>query len=93
MKFRIAAIALITGLILVVAGHWANKVEANPMTKKQLFGKTADGTEIYMYTLTNKNGMEADIINFGATLVSLKVPDRNGKFADVVLGFDTLPGV
>jgi aldose 1-epimerase len=90
MKFRIAAIALIAGLILGVAGHWANKVEANPMTKKQLFGKTADGTEIYLYTLTNKNGMEADIINFGGTLVSLKVPDRNGKFADVVLGYDSL---
>jgi aldose 1-epimerase len=90
MKFRIAAIALLAGLIFSVAGHWTNKVEANPMTKKQLFGKTADGTEIYLYTLTNKNGMEADIINFGGTLVSLKVPDRTGKFADVVLGYDTL---
>jgi aldose 1-epimerase len=90
MKFRVAAIALIAGIILSVAGHWANKVEANPMTKKQLFGKTADGTEIYLYTLTNKNGMEADIINFGGTLVKLKAPDRTGKFADVVLGYDTL---
>jgi aldose 1-epimerase len=90
MRFRIAAIALTAGLILSVAAHWANKVEANPMTKKQLFGKTANGTEIYLYALTNKNGMEADIINFGGTLVSLKVPDRNGKLADVVLGYDTL---
>jgi aldose 1-epimerase len=90
MKFRIAAIALMTGLIFSVAGHWDNKVEANPMTKKQLFGKTANGTEIYFYTLTNKNGMEADIINFGGTLVSLKAPDRSGKLADVVLGYNTL---
>jgi aldose 1-epimerase len=91
MKFRVVAIAVVAGLILSVAGHWANKVEANPMTKKQLFGMTADGSEIYLYTLTNKNGMEADIINFGATLVSLKVADRNGRFGDVVLGYDTLP--
>jgi aldose 1-epimerase len=90
MRFRIAAIALAAGLILSVAGHWANKVEANPMIKRQLFGKTANGTEIYLYTLTNKNGMEADITNFGGTLVSLKVADRNGKLADVVLGYDTL---
>jgi aldose 1-epimerase len=90
MKFRIAAIALLAVIILSTAGHWANKVEANPMTKKQLFGKTADGTEVYLYTLTNKNGMEAGIMNFGGTLVSLKVPDRNSKLADIVLGYDTL---
>lgn len=90
MKSRLVAIALIAGIILSMAGHWNDKVEANPMTKKQLFGKTADGNEIYLYTLTNKSGMEADIINFGGTLVSLKIPDRSGKFADVVLGYDTL---
>jgi len=90
MKFRAVAIALLAGMILSAAAHWANKVEANPMTKKQSFGKTADGTDIYLYTLTNKNGMEAGIINFGGTLVSLKVPDRTGKIADVVLGYDTL---
>jgi aldose 1-epimerase len=90
MKFRVAVIVLMAGIILSMAGHWASKVEANPMTKKQLFGKAVDGTEIYLYTLTNKNGMEAGIINFGGTLVSLKVPDRNGKLADVVLGYNTL---
>lgn len=54
------------------------------------FGKTKEGNEITKYTLTNKSGMEASVINFGATLVSLKVPDRNGKFADVVLGYDSV---
>ena len=54
------------------------------------FGKTNEGNEITKYTLTNKSGMEASVINFGATLVSLKVPDRNGKLVDVVLGYDSV---
>lgn len=59
---------------------------------KEPFGKTADGTQIYLYTLTNAHGMEARIINYGAILVSLKTPDRQGKMDDVVLGYDTLEG-
>lgn len=59
--------------------------------KKQAFGD-ADGSEVSLYTLTNSNGVEAAITNFGATVVSLKVPDRNGRIADVVLGYDTLEG-
>lgn len=51
-----------------------------------------DGTHIDLYVLTNRHGMTASIANFGATLVSLKVPDRNGKLADVVLGYDSLEG-
>lgn len=56
------------------------------------FGKTADGQAISLYTLTNVNGMEARIINFGAIVQSLKVPDRDGVLADVALGFDALKG-
>jgi aldose 1-epimerase len=47
---------------------------------------------VSLFTLTNVNGMEAHITNFGGTVVALNAPDRNGKFADVVLGFDTLDG-
>ena len=56
------------------------------------FGKTADGQEVSIYTLRNANGMEARIINFGGIIQSLKVPDRGGAMADVVLGFDNLDG-
>ncbi len=49
-----------------------------------------DGTPIDIYTLRNTHGMQATIINYGGTVTSLKVPDKNGKFADVVLGFDNL---
>jgi aldose 1-epimerase len=57
--------------------------------RMQAFGKLSDGTTVDLYTLTNSHGMEAAITNFGATLVSLKVPDRSGKLADVVLGYAT----
>ena len=56
------------------------------------FGKTRDGAPVRIYTLTNKNGVEARIINYGGIVVSLKTPDRNGAMADVVLGFDSLDG-
>ena len=57
---------------------------------KRLFGKTPGGEEVWLYTLSNKNGMKAEIINYGGIVVSLYVPDRDGKLDDVVLGFDNL---
>lgn len=58
--------------------------------EKQLFGTTKDGKEVYLYTLENKNGMKAVVMNYGAILVRLFVPDQNGKSEDVVLGYDKL---
>ena len=58
--------------------------------EKISFGKTTEGTEVFLYTLHNKNGMEARITNYGGIVVSLLVPDRNGKRDDIVLGFDSL---
>src|SRR5580693_4768342 len=68
------------------------QAEAESKMQKQSFGKTEDGQQVDLYTLTNKNGMEARITNYGGTVVSLKVPDRNGTLDDVVLGYDTLDG-
>lgn len=59
---------------------------------KQAFGRTQDGHAVDLYTLRNRNGMEAAITNYGGAVVSLLVPDRAGKLADVVLGYDTLAG-
>jgi aldose 1-epimerase len=67
--------------------------EAIQMTaNKEPFGQTLDGRQITLYTLTNSNGLKARIINYGAILVSLEVPDRKGKLADITLGFDSLEG-
>ena len=60
--------------------------------RKQAFGKTVNGEQVDLYALTNKKGMDVSITNFGATVVALHVPDRAGKAADVVLGYDTLEG-
>lgn len=57
-----------------------------------VWGKTAAGEEVRLFTLRNANGMEAKITNWGGYIVSLKVADKSGRFADVVLGFDTLDG-
>jgi aldose 1-epimerase len=51
------------------------------------YGK-ADGKDAWLFTLTNAQGLKAKITNFGATLTSLEVPDRDGKLADIVLGLD-----
>jgi aldose 1-epimerase len=63
-----------------------------PEIKKQAFGMTASREAVELYTLTNANGMEARIMTYGGTVVSLKVPDRHGKLGDVVLGYETLDG-
>ena len=57
---------------------------------KQLYGRAPDGADVDIYTLTNDRGMQAKITNYGGILVSLTAPDRNGKYDDVVLGFDYL---
>lgn len=59
---------------------------------KEPFGQTAEGQEVFVYTLTNSKGLRARITNYGATLVSLHVPDRDGNLGDIVLGFDDLQG-
>ncbi|MBL8796716.1 MAG: galactose mutarotase [Planctomycetia bacterium] len=56
--------------------------------EKSEFGKTADGQTIELFTLTNANGLKAKMINYGGIITELHVPDRDGKLADVVLGFD-----
>jgi aldose 1-epimerase len=52
-----------------------------------------DGKPVTLYTLFNKKGMSVDISNYGAKIIRLITPDRNGKFDDVVLSFDTLEEV
>jgi len=63
---------------------------AQASVTKETFGKTSAGETVDLYTLRNVNGMESKITNYGGIVVSLTAPDRNGKFADVVLGFNDL---
>ena len=91
MTFRLFyAIAL--GMMSMAVLGLAQPAQETPGVKRMPFGKTKDGHPVDLYTLTNGNGMEVTITNYGGTVVSLKTPDRKGKFADVVLGFDTFDG-
>ncbi len=54
------------------------------------FKKEINGIQTNLYILKNTNGITAAFTNYGQRLVSLAVPDSNGKFADIVLGFSTL---
>jgi aldose 1-epimerase len=56
------------------------------------YGALPDGRIAELYTLTNANGLKATLTDYGAILVSMEVPDRDGKLADVTLGYDTLEG-
>lgn len=55
-------------------------------------GKTKDGAAVQLFTLQNVHGLKATISSLGGTLTSLMVPDKHGRFGDVVLGFDNLEG-
>ena len=56
------------------------------------FGKTTEGANVDLFTLTNAHGIEVRIITYGAAIVSIKVPDRRGQLDDIVTGFDTVEG-
>ena len=59
--------------------------------EKKEFGTTEDNVTVYQFVLSNKNGMEISVINYGGIITSLKAKDRNGKYQDIVLGFNSLP--
>lgn len=65
-------------------------VQTHNSIQVENFGTMPDGKAVNMYTLTNKNGVEMKVINYGGIIVSLKVPDKNGELGDVVLGYDSL---
>ena len=61
--------------------------------KRADFQKTINGKETDLFILSNDNGAEAAITNYGGAIISVMVPDRNGKLANVVQSHDTIDGV
>jgi aldose 1-epimerase len=62
------------------------------MITKNAFGNTGDGKPVDLYTLTNQHGMEIRVMSYGGIVLSLRVPDKNGQFDDVTLGYESLDG-
>jgi len=82
---------LFWGLALVMAPLAALGAPAQTRITTAPFGTLADGTKVDRFTLTNAKGASVSVMPLGAAVLSITVPDREGKMADVVLGYDT-PG-
>jgi len=93
MLARIMCLILVgAGLLMTTTAHAQPKNQSEAGVERTKFGILTDGTVVDMLTLKNSTGAVAKIITYGATLTELWVPDRAGKTADVVLGFDQLEG-
>ncbi|HEV2717861.1 MAG TPA: aldose epimerase family protein, partial [Terriglobales bacterium] len=75
----------------VILANAPSKAREKSVIKKEPFGNAPDG-QVDLYTITNAHGMELRVTNYGGIIVSLRVPDKNGSVADVVLGYDKLDG-
>ncbi|MBN2425426.1 MAG: galactose mutarotase [Calditrichaceae bacterium] len=87
---RLLSLFLIT--FLFTLSSCQNETKEQSGMKKELFGKMPDGKEVYLYSISNKAGATMNVINYGAIIQSLTMPDKNGKFQDIVLGYDNLEG-
>lgn len=91
-KTFIVSLTLLLLFVSAALGQDAAPAKGKSQVRKEAFGKTRDGRPVDLYTLTNSNGMEVRAMTYGGIIVSMRVPDKNGKVADVVLGHDELDG-
>ncbi len=92
MNGQLLCFVVLLGLLVagLAAGAAADAGKAS--IERQDFGKTADGTAVDLYVLTNTSGMVVKIMTYGGIITQILVPDKTGKMGDVVLGFDSLEG-
>ena len=86
---RLQILAAVLGAACLVGCAGLSPSAKDSITCKS-FGKTTDGMPVEIYTLRNGAGAEARISTYGGLVISLRVPDRNGKLGDVTLGYDKL---
>jgi aldose 1-epimerase len=86
----ITAVSIITLSFQTESGK--HQDEGKMEISKTAFGKTPDGEQVDLYTLTNTSGLRARIMTYGAIVVSLETPDRDGYLADITLGYENLQG-
>ena len=93
MKRQLQTLALVLSAAAFPAiAHAGKAVAGKPNVQKETFGKTSDGEAVEIFTITNSNGLRAKVMTWGAGLVEMHAPDREGTLADVTLGFDKLDG-
>src|SRR5581483_7239546 len=69
-----------------------SSADPEPTVTREPFGQMPDGSPVSLYTLGAKEGLRVAITDFGGAIVALWAPDREGRMADVVLGYDSLEG-
>jgi len=91
-KTIIPRLFMLVVFVSAALGGYAAPAQGKLQVRKEAFGKTGDGRPVDLYTLTNSKGMEVRAMTYGGIIVSIRVPDKNGKIADVVLGHDKVDG-
>ncbi len=96
MKFKhILLTTIVVGALQGCGSRPEEKQSKQPAVKnieKTVFGSLPDGTQADLYSLTNANGMEVKISNYGGTIISWTAPDKNGTYANITLGCDSVSG-
>ena len=86
-------IEILIVIFLVIISNSCTKISKKMQVlkiDKIQFGETMDGTDVDQFILSNNNGMEVRIINYGGIITSWTAPDKNGDYKDIVLGYNTL---
>lgn len=91
IRMNITRRTVIAAMLALLAACTKSEPPAPAKIRKESFGKMPDGADVEIYTLSNKNGIEARIMTYGGIIVSLRTPDRKGTLEDIVLGFENLP--
>jgi aldose 1-epimerase len=92
-KVRVFAALVLFGTFATVTNLFVHASDKEiHVSKIAGFGTTKEGQSVDLYTITNSHGLKIQAINYGGIIVSLYVPDKNGKLDDVVLGFDKFEG-
>ena len=92
LRNRTPATTAALAVVLLPLSSWLGAAPMSDTVTHAPFGKTPAGVAVDLYTLRNRHGMEARISTYGGIITTLTAPDRNGHYADVVLGYDTLAG-
>jgi len=93
LRFQTRLAGAVALAILAGCGSQGPNTSGKEVSVSQaVFGKTPEGETVDVFTLVNAHGMEVRAITYGGIIISLRVPDRTGRFDDVALGFDDLEG-
>jgi aldose 1-epimerase len=84
-------LVLLSFLLITIAGMLAAQTSSRTTVQQKNFGER-DGRPVILYTLTNSHGVIVTAMNYGGIIQSIRVPDRDGKLADIVLGHETAEG-